>query len=205
MKLCHKWFYKKIEGRKKAHRIKEISDCKREKRREHGYGREQQRVTVEVFFHRRSILTPPITSSTIPLQTRFQPSPFHFSTFSSSQLTHSSFFVTGTNHFSMQLPRSLSGLTNLLFNRKNIDDNTNRKRLRPAIVSPRRKVPKDITKPPYVKSMVPPGIASGPEVHDEKGIQCMRASGRLAAQVLQYAGTLVKVRFYSSFSALFIS
>jgi methionyl aminopeptidase len=74
--------------------------------------------------------------------------------------------------------------------------NSNRKRLRPGIVSPRRKVPKDITKPPYVKSMVPPGIASGPEVHDKKGIECMRASGRLAAQVLQYAGTLVKVRSF---------
>ncbi|KAK8969016.1 hypothetical protein KSP40_PGU004792 [Platanthera guangdongensis] len=37
-----------------------------------------------------------------------------------------------------------------------------------------------------------PGIASGPEIHDEEGIECMRASGRLAAQVLQYAGTLVK-------------
>lgn len=119
------------------------------------------------------------------------------SSFSSFRLTYSSsFFVTGMNHFSMQLPRSLSGLTNLLFNRRNIDDNTNRKRLRPGIVSPRRKVPKDITKPPYVKSMVPPGIASGPELHDEKGIECMRASGKLAAQVLQYAGTLVKVRFY---------
>jgi len=44
-----------------------------------------------------------------------------------------------------------------------------------------------------VNSQKPPGIASGPEVHDEKGKECMRASGRLAAQVLQYAGTLVKV------------
>jgi methionyl aminopeptidase len=78
--------------------------------------------------------------------------------------------------------------------------NSNRKRLRPGIVSPRRKVPKDITKPPYVKSMVPPGIASGPEVHDKKGIECMRASGRLAAQVLQYAGTLVKVRSFHLWS-----
>ena len=30
-------------------------------------------------------------------------------------------------------------------------------------------------------------------MHDEEGIECMRASGRLAAQVLEYAGTLVKV------------
>ncbi|CAK8539747.1 unnamed protein product [Lathyrus sativus] len=93
------------------------------------------------------------------------------------------------NHVSMQLPRSLSGLTDFLFNR-NIGEE--RKRLRPGIISPRRKVPEEITKPPYVKSRVPPGIASEPEVHDEKGIECMRASGRLAAQVLQYAGSLVK-------------
>jgi methionyl aminopeptidase len=51
--------------------------------------------------------------------------------------------------------------------------------------------------------MVPPGIASGPEVHDKKGIECMRASGRLAAQVLQYAGTLVKVRSFDLWSVNF--
>jgi hypothetical protein len=34
---------------------------------------------------------------------------------------------------------------------------------------------------------------NGPEIHDEKGIECMRASGKLAAQVLKFAGTLVKV------------
>lgn len=44
-----------------------------------------------------------------------------------------------------------------------------------------------------MKSRKPPGIGSGSEVHDKKGIEKMRASGRLAAQVLQYAGTLVKV------------
>lgn len=60
-------------------------------------------------------------------------------------------------------------------------------------MSPRCPVPDQILKPPYVGSKKPPGIASGPEVHDEKGIEYMRASGRLAAQVLQYAGTLVKV------------
>lgn len=62
-------------------------------------------------------------------------------------------------------------------------------------MSPRRPVPSNIPKPPYVGSSKPPGIASGSEVHDEKGIECMRASGRLAAQVLEYAGTLVKVTF----------
>lgn len=70
-----------------------------------------------------------------------------------------------------------------------------RKRLYPGEVSPRRPVPEHIQRPPYVNSNKPPGIASGPEVHDEIGIEKMRASGKLAAQVLQYAGTLVKVTF----------
>lgn len=78
---------------------------------------------------------------------------------------------------------------------RNIDEvsNTKRRRLRPGKVSPLRPVPKHIPRPPYVNSWQPPGIASGPEVHDAKGIECMRASGRLAALVLEYAGTLVKV------------
>ncbi|KAG6499769.1 hypothetical protein ZIOFF_039561 [Zingiber officinale] len=47
-------------------------------------------------------------------------------------------------------------------------------------------------KPPYVNSPQFPGIARGPEIHDEKGMEGMRASGRLAAEVLEYAGTLVQ-------------
>jgi len=88
---------------------------------------------------------------------------------------------------------------------RNVDEvpNSNRKRLRPGKVSPPRQVPKHILRPPYVDSMVPAGIVSGPQVHDKKGIECMRASGRLAAQVLQYAGTLVKVS--SSFFCLIIA
>lgn len=94
----------------------------------------------------------------------------------------------------MQLPRSFSGLANMLFNKRNLDQmsTSKRKRLRPGKVSPPRPVPAHIERPPYVNSQKPPGIASGPEVHDENGIECMRASGRLAAQVLEYAGTLVK-------------
>ncbi|XP_044470769.1 methionine aminopeptidase 1D, chloroplastic/mitochondrial-like isoform X2 [Mangifera indica] len=100
----------------------------------------------------------------------------------------------GRKWVSLQLPRTFSGLTNLLFNRRNLDDvpNTKRKRLRPGKLSPSRPVPDHIPRPPYVNTWQAPGIASGPEVHDEKGIECMRASGRLAAQVLEYAGTLVK-------------
>lgn len=101
----------------------------------------------------------------------------------------------GNKHVSMQLSRTFSGLTDFLFNRsKNLDElpNSKRKRLRPGKLSPRRPVPDHILKPPYANSRQPPGIASGPEVHDEKGIDCMRASGTLAARVLEYAGTLVK-------------
>lgn len=68
-----------------------------------------------------------------------------------------------------------------------------RKRLVPGKVSPRLHVPDHIMKPPYVNSRQLPGIASGPEIHDERGIECMQAAGRLAAQVLEYAGTLVQV------------
>ncbi|XP_073122411.1 methionine aminopeptidase 1D, chloroplastic/mitochondrial isoform X3 [Henckelia pumila] len=98
------------------------------------------------------------------------------------------------SHVSMEISRTFSGITNLLFNRRSSEESTysTRKCLKPGKVSPRRSVPDHIQTPPYVRSKKPPGIASGPEVHDEKGIECMRASGRLAAQVLQYAGTLVK-------------
>ncbi|GKU98979.1 hypothetical protein SLEP1_g11906 [Rubroshorea leprosula] len=100
----------------------------------------------------------------------------------------------GKKHVSMQLSRTLSGLTNLLFNRRSDLDElpSRRKRLRPGKVSPCQPVPSHIQRPPYVDSRKAPGIASGPEVHNDEGIECMRASGRLAAKVLQYAGTLVK-------------
>ncbi|XP_022896398.1 methionine aminopeptidase 1D, chloroplastic/mitochondrial isoform X1 [Olea europaea var. sylvestris] len=103
-------------------------------------------------------------------------------------------YTRGKNHVSMLNSRMVSGLTNLLFNRRTIEDlpNGKRKRLRPGKVTPRRPVPANIPRPSYVNSKKPPGIASVPEVHDKKGIECMRASGKLAAQVLQFAGTLVK-------------
>ncbi|KAM7251706.1 hypothetical protein ACFE04_023589 [Oxalis oulophora] len=98
----------------------------------------------------------------------------------------------GNKHLTMQLPPTFSTLTDLFFNRRNDDENVNRKRLQPGKLSPRRSVPPGILLPPYVNNQMMPGIASGPELHDQKGIECMRASGKLAAQVLKYAGTLVK-------------
>ncbi|CAA2961250.1 methionine aminopeptidase 1D, chloroplastic mitochondrial [Olea europaea subsp. europaea] len=103
-------------------------------------------------------------------------------------------YTRGRNHVSMLNSRKFSGLTNLLFNRRTIEElpNSKRKCLRPGKVSPHRPVPAHIPRPPYVNSKKPPGFASRPEVHDNKGIECMKASGKLAAQVLQYAGTLIK-------------
>ncbi|KAL8473160.1 hypothetical protein ACS0TY_030116 [Phlomoides rotata] len=102
-------------------------------------------------------------------------------------------FNPGKDHVSMKMSRTLSGFSNL-FNRRNTENFTDskRKQLKPGKVSPARSVPSNIVKPPYVRSRKAPGIANEPQVHDEKGIECMRASGKLAAQVLQYAGTLVK-------------
>lgn len=151
--------------------------------------------------------------------------------------------LAGRNHVSMQLPKTLSGLTDFLFNKRcafyslpvapflsltpfptimhdfvfllllniyscrNLDQvsMSRRKPLRPGKVSPPRPVPAHIQRPPYVKSRRPPEVASGAEVHDERGIECMRASGRLAALVLEYAGTLVKVILQCSWSLTFLS
>ncbi|XP_076944023.1 methionine aminopeptidase 1D, chloroplastic/mitochondrial-like [Bidens hawaiensis] len=113
----------------------------------------------------------------------------------STQPLHNLFrYNPGQIHVFMRQSRPFTGITNFLLNKRNTDEiqNSTRKRLKPGKLSPRRPVPDHILKPPYVTSKKPPGIASGPEVHDEKGIECMRASGKLAAQVLQYAGTLVK-------------
>jgi hypothetical protein len=84
---------------------------------------------------------------------------------------------------------------NFISNKEDGKSNSKRKRLRPGKVSPRLTVPDHIMQPPYIGSRQSPQISSGPEIHDEKGIECMRASGRLAAQVLEYAGTLVKVMY----------
>lgn len=119
---------------------------------------------------------------------------FHF--IHSSRALHRLFHHNpGGKHLppSMQLSRSLSELTNALFNRRNVEEAVGKRaRLRPGKVSPGRPVPDHIPRPPYVNSRKPPGVANQPEIHDEIGIEKMRASGRLAAQVLQYAGTLVK-------------
>ncbi|MQL71369.1 hypothetical protein Taro_003684 [Colocasia esculenta] len=94
----------------------------------------------------------------------------------------------------LRVSRTFSSLTDFLFSRRNQPniEKSKHKCLQPGNVSPRLHVPSHIPRPPYVNSRLSPGIASGPEVHDERGIECMRASGKLAAQVLLRAGSLVK-------------
>ncbi|WVZ73528.1 hypothetical protein U9M48_021824 [Paspalum notatum var. saurae] len=100
----------------------------------------------------------------------------------------------GSRRVAYQATRTLCNLVDILFNRRSRDDapENNPRRLRPGKVSPRLSVPNHIQRPPYVNSRQRPGVNNGPEIHDERGIECMRASGKLAAQVLKFAGTLVK-------------
>ena len=64
--------------------------------------------------------------------------------------------------------------------------------LKPGVVSPRLQVPKNIPRPPYAKTEENPPGDKNVQVHGAQGIERMREASRLAAQVLQYAGTLIK-------------
>lgn len=68
--------------------------------------------------------------------------------------------------------------------------------LRRGKVSPRLPVPDHILKPPYVGSSSMPELSPQHQIHDAEGIAKMRAACELAARVLNYAGTLVRVRNY---------
>ncbi len=74
-------------------------------------------------------------------------------------------------------------------------DNSKRQRLKYKRfeVTPRSPVPATIPKPNYVGSTRLPDWIEEPQVHDSEGIERMRAAGKLAAEVLEYAGTLIKV------------
>lgn len=58
-------------------------------------------------------------------------------------------------------------------------------------LSPMRMVPEHIPRPPYVGGS-PPHNMPALELHDGKGINAMRRAGRLSAEVLDFAGSLVK-------------
>lgn len=66
--------------------------------------------------------------------------------------------------------------------------------MRRGRVSPPLPVPDHIPKPPYVGSSDLPEISKEHQIHDEEGIARMRAAGELAARVLEFAGTLVRVK-----------
>lgn len=86
-----------------------------------------------------------------------------------------------------------------LAEKEKLIQNSKRPPLKCGTVSPRLPVPDHIPRPPYVNSSRVPDFSKLPQIQDSHGIQCMRASGRLAAEILNYAGTLVKV------SALLVS
>ncbi|KAF6137239.1 hypothetical protein GIB67_036276 [Kingdonia uniflora] len=65
--------------------------------------------------------------------------------------------------------------------------------LRRGEVSPRLMVPDEIMKPPYVGSELLPELSTEHQFHDEEGIARMRDAGELAARVLDFAGTLVRL------------
>jgi hypothetical protein len=65
--------------------------------------------------------------------------------------------------------------------------------LRKGQVSAPLTVPENIPRPPYVDMKDVPDICREIQVHNSEGIAQMRDSCKLAAQVLEYAGTLVRV------------
>lgn len=66
--------------------------------------------------------------------------------------------------------------------------------LRRGKVSPGLLVPDHIPRPPYVGTKLLPEIAKEHQIHDSEGLVRMRAACELAARVVDYAGTLVRVR-----------
>lgn len=72
-------------------------------------------------------------------------------------------------------------------------------------VSPPLPVPGHITQPPYVGKKDASEIASEIQMHDKVSIIHMKAACELAARVLEYAGTLVKVSLHFSISTIYVS
>lgn len=96
-----------------------------------------------------------------------------------------SYSSTGT------IAKGRRGLSELLSIRDSPEESS-RTRLKPGTVGPEREVPAHIPRPPYAANYDNPGWTNAVEVHDEEGLKKMRAACKLAAQVLQHAGTRVK-------------
>jgi methionyl aminopeptidase len=71
-------------------------------------------------------------------------------------------------------------------------------------VSPPLAVPGNIPRPPYVGTKDVPEIAKEMQMHDKESIIHMKAACELAARVLEYAGTLVKVSMLLSTSTIML-
>ncbi|MEW5298126.1 MAG: hypothetical protein WDW36_001281 [Sanguina aurantia] len=67
-----------------------------------------------------------------------------------------------------------------------------RPELKPGKISPKLLVPAHIGRPPYADSGVLPPWSAKNQLHNAEGIVKLRAAGKLAAEVLNYAGTLIK-------------
>ncbi|CAK9221328.1 unnamed protein product [Sphagnum troendelagicum] len=95
------------------------------------------------------------------------------------------------------LSKKKSGFAELLFNKrcqeKLVEESRRRHlKLQQGKVSPRLPVPKHIPRPPYVGSSEAPPFLDQFQIQNAEGIERMRISGKLAARVRDYAGTLVK-------------
>lgn len=60
-------------------------------------------------------------------------------------------------------------------------------------------MPDHIPKPPYVGSRILPDISKEHQIHDEEGLARLKAACELAARVVDYAGTLIRVRIFANF------
>ncbi len=60
-------------------------------------------------------------------------------------------------------------------------------------VSAMRHIPRHILRPPYAATGQPAGNMEAPEVHGGAARDAMRRAGAAAAEMLTYAGTLVRV------------
>eukprot|EP00271_Cylindrocystis_brebissonii_P010496 TRINITY_DN26693_c0_g1_i1.p1 TRINITY_DN26693_c0_g1~~TRINITY_DN26693_c0_g1_i1.p1 ORF type:complete len:434 (-),score=30.45 TRINITY_DN26693_c0_g1_i1:378-1541(-) len=67
-----------------------------------------------------------------------------------------------------------------------------RTRLVPTKITPRLLVPPGIPRPSYAESGNPPEWSDDPQIQDAAGIVGMRAAGRLAAEVRDFAQTLIQ-------------
>ena len=75
---------------------------------------------------------------------------------------------------------------------KDAGDFQGRPRLTKGKVTAKQHVPPHIAKPPYADSGFLPDMNEAPQIHDDEQIVKMRAAGRLAAEVLDFAESIAK-------------